>query len=51
MLNHEDIYAPGVENFTLESPPPVPSDADGKYPVPMPGILKHSEYKMSPKPA
>jgi predicted dehydrogenase len=46
MLNHEDVYAPGVENFTMDSPPPVRSGPDGKYPVPMPGILTHHEYKM-----
>jgi len=46
MLNHEDVYAPGVENFTMDSPPPVRSGPDGKYPVPMPGILAHHEYKM-----
>ncbi len=47
MLNHEDVYAPGIENFTMDSPPPVKSDADGKYPVPLPGIIKHHEYAMS----
>jgi predicted dehydrogenase len=46
MLNHTDVYAPGVENFTMDSPPPVRSGPDGKYPVPMPGILAHHEYKM-----
>jgi predicted dehydrogenase len=46
MLNHEDVYAPGVENFTMDSPPPVRSGPDGKYPVPMPGIITHHEYKM-----
>jgi predicted dehydrogenase len=46
MLNHQDVYAPGVEDFTMDSPPPLRSDADGKYPVPMPGIIIHSEYAM-----
>jgi predicted dehydrogenase len=46
MLNHDDVYAPGVENFTMDSPPPVRSGPDGKYPVPMPGLLAHHEYKM-----
>ncbi|HEX3717681.1 MAG TPA: Gfo/Idh/MocA family oxidoreductase [Verrucomicrobiae bacterium] len=44
MLNHEDVYAPGIENFTMDSPAPVRADADGKYPVPMPGIIIHHEY-------
>ncbi len=30
--------APGLENLTWESPPPVASDAEGKYPVAMPGF-------------
>jgi predicted dehydrogenase len=47
MLNHEDVYAPGVENFTMDSPPPLKSDADGKYPVPEPGIIIHHEYAMT----
>ncbi len=47
MLNHEDVYAPGIENFTMDSAPPLKSDADGKYPVPMPGIIIHHEYAMT----
>jgi len=47
MLNHEDVYAPGVENFTMDSPPPLRSGPDGAYPVPMPGLLGRHEYKMS----
>ncbi|HEX4123067.1 MAG TPA: Gfo/Idh/MocA family oxidoreductase [Verrucomicrobiae bacterium] len=46
MLNHEDVYAPGIENFMMDSPAPVRADADGKYPVPMPGIIIHHEYSM-----
>jgi predicted dehydrogenase len=44
MLNHEHEYAPGIENWTMDSPPPVKSDADGKYPVPMPGVKKDREF-------
>jgi predicted dehydrogenase len=43
MLNSDHEYAPGIENWTMDSPPPVVADADGKYPVPMPGIKK-TEY-------
>ncbi|MBE0541177.1 MAG: Gfo/Idh/MocA family oxidoreductase [Verrucomicrobia bacterium] len=32
--------APGLENFTNESNPPVMPDADGKYPIAMPGSAK-----------
>jgi predicted dehydrogenase len=44
MLNHPDVYAPGVENFTMDSPPPVKSAPDGSYPVPMPGRIPGHEY-------
>jgi predicted dehydrogenase len=46
----EDVFAPGVDKLTLDSPAFLPADADGKYPVPQPGILKKSEYAI-PKPA
>lgn len=44
MLNHTHEYAPGIDKWTMDSPPPVLSDADGKYPVPMPGLKKDREY-------
>jgi predicted dehydrogenase len=47
MLNHPDVYAPGIEDWTMDSPPPLKSDANGKYPVPEPGIVIHHEYAMS----
>jgi predicted dehydrogenase len=47
MLNHQDVYAPGVENFTMDSPPPLRSGPDGKYPIPMPGLIGHHEFKIS----
>jgi predicted dehydrogenase len=46
MLNHKDVYAPGIENFTMDSPPPLRSGPDGKYPVPMPGLIGHHEFKI-----
>lgn len=46
MLNCPDVFAPGVENLTMESPAFLKADAEGKYPVPQPGILKTSEYAM-----
>jgi len=36
--------APDVDKLTLGSPAPVLADADGKYPVPMPGQKKNREY-------
>lgn len=32
--------APGIEQFTLDSPPPVVPDEHGKYPIAMPGFTK-----------
>jgi predicted dehydrogenase len=43
-LGGEREYAPGADKFTMDSPPPLPSDADGKYPVPEPGIKTRQEY-------
>jgi hypothetical protein len=44
MINSEQEYAPGVDKLTADSPAPVQADAEGKYPIPMPGIKKTSEY-------
>jgi predicted dehydrogenase len=45
MLNHPHEFAPDVDKLTLESPAPLQLGADGKYPVPQPGIVKDREYK------
>lgn len=44
ILNSPEEYAPGVDKLTMDSPAPVQADADGKYPIPMPGIKKKTEY-------
>ena len=44
MLNHPREYAPDIDKWTMDSPPPVLADADGKYPVPMPGLKNDREY-------
>jgi predicted dehydrogenase len=33
--------APGLENYTMQSEPPVKPDANGNYPVAMPGITQY----------
>ncbi len=38
MLNCEHEFAPGLDKLTENSPAPLQADADGKYPVPRPGI-------------
>jgi predicted dehydrogenase len=44
LYNHEHEFAPDVDKFTMDSPPPLIAGSDGKYPFPMPGILKNREY-------
>ena len=44
MLNHDHEFAPGVNQLRMDSAAPLLANADGKYPVPMPGILKKREY-------
>lgn len=44
MLNCEHVMAPNVEKLTLESDSPLMPDADGRYPIPEPGIKKDREY-------
>ena len=44
MLNCEHEMAPGLDKLTKDSPAPVQPDADGRYPVPQPGITKNREY-------
>ncbi len=46
-LNCEHEFAPNVDKFTMDSPAPLRLDAEGKYPVPQPGILKDREYAES----
>ncbi|MEO5803592.1 MAG: gfo/Idh/MocA family oxidoreductase [Verrucomicrobiota bacterium] len=45
MLNCDQEFAPNADKFTMDSPPPVRSDKDGKYPVPQPGLNKKHEYE------
>ena len=44
MLNCEHEFAPDVDKLTMDSAAPLQAGADGKYPVPQPGILKNREY-------
>jgi hypothetical protein len=40
----EQDLAPGIDNFTMTSPAPLLANADGKYPVPMPGLKTKTEF-------
>ncbi len=44
MLTHPHEFAPGVDKLTFDSPAPVLAGADGKYPLPLPGLVKDREY-------
>ena len=44
MLKCEHEFAPDVDKLTLASSAPIQADANGKYPVPLPGITKKREY-------
>lgn len=37
-------FAPDVDKLTMDSPAPLQTNAEGKYPVPMPGIIRDREY-------
>ena len=44
MLNCEHEFAPNVDKLTKTSPAPLLLGANGKYPVPMPGMITKREY-------
>jgi predicted dehydrogenase len=44
ILNCGHEFAPDLEKLTMDSPAPLLAGADGKYPIPMPGIKKDREY-------
>jgi predicted dehydrogenase len=44
ILNSKHEFAPGLDKLTMDSPAPLQPKADGKYPVPQPGIVKDREY-------
>jgi predicted dehydrogenase len=44
MLNCEHEFAPGIESLVIGGKSPLPADANGKYPVPAPGIITDREY-------
>jgi hypothetical protein len=44
MLNCLHEMAPGLDKLTWDSPAPLKADAQGRYPVPQPGIVTDREY-------
>jgi len=45
MLNCPHEMAPNVDKLSWDSPAPLVADANGRYPVPQPGIVTDQEYK------
>ena len=45
MLACAHEFAPNVDRLTLDGPAPLVAGADGKYPVPQPGIVTTREYQ------
>lgn len=45
-INSEHEYAPGIDKLTMDSPAFLAADAEGKYPIPMPGICTKTEYPL-----
>lgn len=43
-LNSKHELAPGVDKLTMDSPPILESNSEGRYPVPQPGIVTTREY-------
>ncbi len=44
ILNSTHEFAPGVATLTMDGPAPVLAGPDGRYPVPMPGLVTDREY-------
>ena len=44
ILNGDHEFAPGIDNLTLDSDSPLKANAEGKYPIPYPGLVKNREY-------
>lgn len=44
ILHSEHEFASEVEQLTMDSPAPLQLRPDGRYPIPMPGIIKDREY-------
>ncbi len=44
MLNCEHEFAPGLDKLAMTSDAPLKADANGRYPVPQPGLVTKREY-------
>ena len=44
ILNSDHEFAPNLDQLTFDSDAPLRADANGRYPVPLPGITREREY-------
>ena len=44
IMNCKHEFAPDIDKLTMDSPSPLPADEEGKYPIPLPGLVKKQEY-------
>ena len=44
MLAHDHEFAPNADQLSVDGPSPLRAGADGKYPVPQPGLVTRREY-------
>ena len=44
MMNCEHEFAPDIDKLTLDGDSPLMPNAQGKYPIPYPGLIKNREY-------
>ena len=51
ILDGRHEFAPGLDKLAMDSPAPLRAGADGRYPVPQPGIVTDREYAQIPSPA
>ena len=49
-LQNKQEFAPGLDRLTNQSEAPLRADKEGRYPVPMPGLLRDREYRDSDAP-
>ena len=45
LIDCDHEFSPGLSELKLDGPSPLQADADGKYPVPMPGLVTDYEYE------
>jgi hypothetical protein len=44
ILNSDHEFAPDVDKLVVDGPAPIQADKDGKYPVPLPGVVTNREF-------